>query len=34
VVPAPATPEEFRKRVEGDIRQRSEIVVRNNISVQ
>jgi tripartite-type tricarboxylate transporter receptor subunit TctC len=34
VVPAPATPEEFRKRVEGDIRQWSEIVVRNNISVQ
>jgi tripartite-type tricarboxylate transporter receptor subunit TctC len=34
VVPAPATLEEFRKRVEGDIRQWSEIVVRNNISVQ
>jgi tripartite-type tricarboxylate transporter receptor subunit TctC len=34
VVPAPCTPEEFRKRVENDIRQWTEIVVRNNIVVQ
>jgi tripartite-type tricarboxylate transporter receptor subunit TctC len=34
VVPAPATPEEFRKRVEHDVRQWTEIVVRNNIVVQ
>ena len=34
VVPAPSTPEEFRARVESDVRQWSEIVVRNNISVQ
>jgi tripartite-type tricarboxylate transporter receptor subunit TctC len=34
VVPAPSTPEEFRKRVESDIRQWAEIVVRNNIVVQ
>src|SRR4029078_5808696 len=34
VVPAPATPEEFRARVESDIRQWTEIVVRNNISIQ
>ena len=34
VVPAPSTPEEFRKRVENDVRQWTEIVVRNNIVVQ
>ena len=34
VVPAPSTPEEFRARVEGDVRQWTDIVVRNNISVQ
>jgi tripartite-type tricarboxylate transporter receptor subunit TctC len=34
VVPAPSTPEEFRARVESDVRQWTEIVVRNNISVQ
>jgi tripartite-type tricarboxylate transporter receptor subunit TctC len=34
VVPAPSTPEEFRARVESDVRQWSEIVVRYNISVQ
>jgi tripartite-type tricarboxylate transporter receptor subunit TctC len=34
VVPAPSTPEQFRARVEGDVRQWTEIVVRNNISVQ
>ena len=34
VVPAPSTPEEFRKRVGNDIRQWTEIVVRNNIVVQ
>jgi tripartite-type tricarboxylate transporter receptor subunit TctC len=34
VVPAPSTPEEFHKRVEGDVRQWTEIVVKNNISVQ
>jgi tripartite-type tricarboxylate transporter receptor subunit TctC len=34
VVPAPSTPEEFRARVEGDVRQWTEIVVRNNISIQ
>ena len=34
VVPAPATPAEFRTRVEGDVKQWTEIVVRNNISVQ
>jgi tripartite-type tricarboxylate transporter receptor subunit TctC len=34
VVPAPSTPEQFRARVETDVRQWTEIVVRNNISVQ
>jgi tripartite-type tricarboxylate transporter receptor subunit TctC len=34
VVPAPSTPEEFRARVESDVRQWTEIVVRNNISIQ
>jgi tripartite-type tricarboxylate transporter receptor subunit TctC len=34
VVPAPSTPEQFRARVESDVRQWTEIVVRNNISVQ
>jgi len=34
VVPAPSTPEEFRARVENDVRQWTEIVVRNNITVQ
>jgi tripartite-type tricarboxylate transporter receptor subunit TctC len=34
VVPAPSTPDEFRARVEGDVRQWTEIVVRNNIVVQ
>ena len=34
VVPAPSTPQEFRARVESDVRQWTEIVVRNNISVQ
>ena len=34
VVPAPSTPEQFRARVENDVRQWTEIVVRNNISVQ
>jgi tripartite-type tricarboxylate transporter receptor subunit TctC len=34
VVPAPSTPQEFRARVEKDIRQWSEIVKRNNIVVQ
>jgi tripartite-type tricarboxylate transporter receptor subunit TctC len=34
VVTAPSTPEQFRARVEGDVRQWTEIVVRNNISVQ
>lgn len=34
VVPAPSTPEEFRARVEVDVRQWTDIVVRNNISVQ
>lgn len=34
VVPAPSTPEQFRARVEADVRQWTEIVVRNNISVQ
>jgi tripartite-type tricarboxylate transporter receptor subunit TctC len=34
VVPAPSTPDAFRARVESDIRQWTEIVVRNNISVQ
>ena len=34
VVPAPSTPEEFRTRVDGDVKQWTEIVVRNNISVQ
>ena len=33
VLPAPSTPEEFRKRVEGDVRQWTEIVVRNKISI-
>jgi tripartite-type tricarboxylate transporter receptor subunit TctC len=34
VVPAPSTPEEFRARVEGDVRRWTDVVVRNNISVQ
>ncbi len=34
VVPAPSTPEEFRARVESDVHQWTEIVVRNNISIQ
>jgi tripartite-type tricarboxylate transporter receptor subunit TctC len=34
VVPASSTPQEFRARVESDVRQWTEIVVRNNISVQ
>ena len=34
VVPAPSTPEQFRKRVEDDVRQWTEIVARNNIVVQ
>jgi tripartite-type tricarboxylate transporter receptor subunit TctC len=34
VLPAPSTPEQFRSRVENDVRQWTEIVVRNNISVQ
>jgi tripartite-type tricarboxylate transporter receptor subunit TctC len=34
VVPAPSTPDEFRSRVENDVRQWTEIVVRNNITVQ
>ena len=34
VVPAPSTSEEFRQRVESDVRQWTEIVVRNNIVVQ
>ena len=34
VVPAPSTPDEFRARVENDVRQWTEIVVRNNITVQ
>ncbi|MCX7311326.1 MAG: tripartite tricarboxylate transporter substrate-binding protein [Alphaproteobacteria bacterium] len=34
VVPAPSTPQEFRARVESDVRQWTEIVIRNNISVQ
>jgi len=34
VVPAPSTPEEFRARVESDVRQWTEIVVRNNIIIQ
>jgi tripartite-type tricarboxylate transporter receptor subunit TctC len=34
VVPAPSTPQEFRARVEKDIRQWSEIVTRNHIVVQ
>ena len=34
VLPAPSTPEEFRARIEGDVRQWTEIVVRNNISIQ
>jgi tripartite-type tricarboxylate transporter receptor subunit TctC len=33
VLPAPSTPEEFRKRVENDIRQWTEIVKRNNITI-
>jgi tripartite-type tricarboxylate transporter receptor subunit TctC len=33
VLPAPSTPAEFRKRVEGDVKQWTEIVVRNNISI-
>ena len=34
VLSAPSTPEQFRARVENDVRQWTEIVVRNNISVQ
>jgi tripartite-type tricarboxylate transporter receptor subunit TctC len=34
VITASATPEEFHKRVANDVRQWTEIVVRNNISVQ
>ena len=34
VVPAPSTPAEFRARVAGDVKQWTEIVVRNKISVQ
>jgi tripartite-type tricarboxylate transporter receptor subunit TctC len=34
VVPAPSTPEQFRQRVEDDVRQWTEIVARNNIVVQ
>ena len=34
VLTAPSTPGEFRARVENDVRQWTEIVVRNNISVQ
>jgi len=34
VVPAPATGDEFRKRIERDIRQWTEIVERNGITVQ
>ena len=34
VVPAPSTPQGFRARVESDVRQWTEIVIRNNISVQ
>jgi tripartite-type tricarboxylate transporter receptor subunit TctC len=33
VLPAPSTPGEFRKRVEGDVKQWTEIVVRNKISI-
>ena len=33
VLPAPSTPDEFRKRVEGDVKQWTEIVVRNKISI-
>jgi tripartite-type tricarboxylate transporter receptor subunit TctC len=33
VLPAPSAPEEFRKRVENDIRQWTEIVTRNNITI-
>ena len=33
VLPAPSTPDEFRKRVEGDVKQWKEIVVRNKISI-
>ncbi len=34
IVPASATPDEFRTRVERDVKQWTEIVVRNNITVQ
>jgi tripartite-type tricarboxylate transporter receptor subunit TctC len=34
VLPAPSTPQEFRARIEGDVRQWTEIVVRNNITIQ
>jgi tripartite-type tricarboxylate transporter receptor subunit TctC len=34
VLPAPSSPDEFRKRVENDVRRWTEIVVRNNIVVQ
>jgi tripartite-type tricarboxylate transporter receptor subunit TctC len=34
VLPAPSTPEEFRDRVLGDVKQWTEIVKRNNITVQ
>lgn len=33
VVTAPSTPDEFRKRVEGDVKQWTEIVVHNKISI-
>ena len=33
VLPAPSTPDEFRKRVAGDVKQWTEIVVRNKISI-
>ena len=34
VLPAPSTPDEFRKRVEGDVKQWKEIVARNKISIR
>lgn len=34
VVPAASTPDEFRSRVENDVRRWTDIVVRNNITVQ
>jgi tripartite-type tricarboxylate transporter receptor subunit TctC len=33
VLPAPSTPEEFRKRVESDIQKWTDIVTRNNITI-